>query len=422
MCQFTSFLYLLIASFGLCQSNAQTVINYDASSGYHLTVDALNYNVKGVAGEENLEILKDFGGNTIRNWSINKKTLDQAHKLGLKVVAGIWIQHMRHNDAYDYSDPRFIRKQRKKVESIVKKYKDHPALLAWGLGNEVELHVPEAMLETIWTEMNTLAKMVKSIDRNHPVMTAVAGFDAQKINDVKRFYPECDILGVNAYGFAPEVGELLLQYGWENPYMITEFGPMGPWEVDDKSEWGVANEESSHEKAKRYLLAYNIAVNESPRYCLGVFPFYWSSKQETTATWFGMFLKDGARLEAVDAIAYGWNGEYPENRVPEIHSIESSAKLKKIDPISIHTASIDVIDHENDPLKYRWVIMEESKEKSVGGDFERTPKSYPRSILENMGPEVKFKAPRKKGPYRLFAYVEDVNRGAATVNFPFYVK
>ena len=91
-----------------------------------------------------------------------------------------------------------------------KEYKDHPALLAWGLGNEVELHVPEELLETIWTEMNTLAKLVKSLDGNHPVMTAVAGFDAQKIIDVKRYYPECDILGVNAYGFAPKVGELLL--------------------------------------------------------------------------------------------------------------------------------------------------------------------------------------------------------------------
>ena len=33
---------------------------------------------------------------------------------------------------------------------------------------------------------------------------------------------------------------------------------------------------------------------------------------------------EGNHLEAVDAIAYGWNGEYPENRVPEIHSIEFS--------------------------------------------------------------------------------------------------
>ena len=148
-------------------------------------MDGQDYEVKGVAGEKNLEILKDFGGNTIRTWAIDKKTLDKAHDLGLKVVAGIWVQHMRHDDKYDYTDPKFIQKQRKKVESIVKKYKDHPALLAWGLGNEVELHVPEELLETIWTEMNTLAKLVKSLDGNHPVMTAVAGFDAQKIIDIK---------------------------------------------------------------------------------------------------------------------------------------------------------------------------------------------------------------------------------------------
>lgn len=66
--------------------------------------------------------------------------------------------------------------------------------------------------------------------------------------------------------------------------------------------------------------------------------------------------------------------------------------------------------------------MDESKVKSVGGDFEPTPKSYPRLILETDGPKVKFKAPRKKGPYRLFAYAEDDNRAAATVNFSFYVK
>ena len=422
MCRFNLYACVLFYFCNFFLLEGQSVVKYDSLFGYQLSVDGEDYVVKGVAGEKNLEILKDFGGNTIRTWTIDKKTLDKAHNLGLKVVAGIWLQHMRHDDKYDYTDPRFIRKQRKKVESIVRKYKDHPALLAWGLGNEVELHVPEELLETIWTEINTLAKLVKSLDIKHPVMTAVAGFDAQKINDVKRFYPECDILGVNAYGFAPNVGELLLEYGWEKPYMITEFGPKGPWEVDHKCDWGAAIEETSHEKAKRYLKAYSSAMNESPRYCLGVFPFYWSSKQETTTTWFGMFLKSGARLEAVDAMVYSWNGEYPENRVPEIHSIESSAKYKEVACNSVHSAVIDVIDHENDSLKYNWVIMEESKVKSIGGDYERTPKSYPRLILEKNGSVVKFKAPRKKGPYRLFAYVEDDNRGAATVNFPFYVK
>lgn len=420
MFRFSLHLSVFLISCYSCLLNAQTTVNYDPTSGYHFSVDGQAFKVKGVAGEDHFETLKRYGGNTIRTWSISKKVLDKAHHQGLKVVAGIWIQHMRHD--YDYNDKKFIQKQRKLVESTVKKFKDHPALLAWGLGNEVELHVPDDMLETIWCEMETLAKIVKSIDSEHPVMSAVAGFDADKINHIKQYYPSIDILGVNAYGFAPEVGALLLKYGWEKPYMITEFGPMGPWEVADKSDWGVSIEETSHEKAERYKLAYNTANNESPLYCLGTFPFYWGSKQETTSTWFGMFLKDGSRLEAIDAMAYCWNGEYPLNRVPEIHSIESSAKLKTVPRKSIHTASITVIDHENNPLKYRWVLMEESKEKSIGGDFERTPKSYPRLILKNSGADVKFKAPHKKGPYRLFAYVEDDNDGAATANFPFYVR
>ena len=423
MHRFKIFTFYLLFLSGFYALEGKTSIENDSKVGYFLSVDGKRFNVKGAASEgDHLRILKDFGGNTIRTWAIDEKTLDAAHKMGLKVVAGIWLEHMRHDVDYDYNDDEFINKQREKVVSLVKKFKDHPALLAWGLGNEVELHVPNDMLKTIWSEVNTIAELVKSVDPNHPIVTSVAGFNQQKINYIKQYYPLCEILGVNGYGFAHKVGKLLLEYGWEKPYMITEFGPLGTWEVGDKTDWGVVIEESSHEKAERYLRAYNAAMNESPNYCLGVFPFFWSNKQETTSTWYGMFLKNGARTEAVDAMAYAWNGEYPDNRVPEIHSISSSAKFKEVKRWSTHTADIQVIDHEDDPLEYTWVIMDESKVKSVGGDFEPTPKSYPKLILENNGNKVKFKTPWRKGPYRLFAYVEDDNRGAATVNFPFYVK
>ena len=126
--------------------------------------------------------------------------------------------------------------------------------------------------------------------------------------------------------------------------MITEFGPIGPWEVgDDKADWGAAIEESSHEKAKRYPLAHETAIAEKPRRCLGTFPFYWGFKQETTSTWFGMLLPNGAHLEAVDTMAEAWTGRLPTNRVPEIHSLNSSAKLKKVKKSSLHKAYIKVI-------------------------------------------------------------------------------
>ena len=50
-----------------------------------------------------------------------------------------------------------------------------------------------------------LADMVKSLDRSHPVVTSIAGCNEEKINDIKRYYPACDILGVNGYGFAPRL-------------------------------------------------------------------------------------------------------------------------------------------------------------------------------------------------------------------------
>ena len=399
-----------------------TVIEFSQDKGYHFLVDGEPFAVKGVAGNRYLDRLHSFGGNTMRTWSIEglgEEFLDKAHSLGIKVVAGIWVEHARHG--YDYSDKSFVRKQRRQVESIVKEFKDHPAILAWGLGNEVELHLSDEDAEAMWEEMNTLALIVKKADPDHPIMSAVAGFDQKKINMLQKHFPELDIIGANAYGFAPRVGVLLKEYGWEKPYMITEFGPIGPWEGVGESAWGAPIEETSHQKSKRYWDAQVAAMEEDSAYCLGAFPFYWGNKQETTSTWFGMFLPGGEHLEAVDRISYSWNQRYPQNRVPEIKAIHSDAQLETIKRRSLQSASVDVIDHEGDTLMYQWVIMDESKAKSVGGDYEKTPTAYPKLILSTSGSSVDFKAPRKKGAYRLFVYVKDTNNGAATANFPFYV-
>ena len=53
--------------------------------------------------------------------------------------------------------------------------------------------------------------------------------------------------------------------------------------------------------------------------------------------------------------------------------------------------------------------MDESQEES-GGDFEKPRLLYPKLILSTNGSNVDFKAPRKKGAYRLFVYVR-YNKG-----------
>ena len=289
--KFSLFLSLFIISTAYTHSIwGDTIIERSKEHGYRFLVNGEPFKVKGVAGYRYLKELKAYGGNTMRTWSIEaqgEEFLDKAHSLGIKVVAGIWVQHARHG--YDYSDKSFVRKQRRQVESIVKEFKDHPAILAWGLGNEVEIGLSDEDAEAMWEEMNTLALIVKKADPDHPIMSSVAGFDQEKINMLQKHFPELDIIGANAYGFAPRVGVLLKEYGWEKPYMITEFGPIGPWEGVAESEWGAPIEETSHQKAKRYWDAQVAAMEEDSEYCLGTFPFIGATSKRPLPLGLGCF-------------------------------------------------------------------------------------------------------------------------------------
>ena len=108
-----------------------------------------------------------MGGNTFRTWGAQEldetingmPLLDYADSLGLKVIAGIWIGHERHG--FDYTSKQQIDQQRDHVRETIRKHKSHPALLAWGLGNEMEGPADDGSNTRIWKELNELAKIVK---------------------------------------------------------------------------------------------------------------------------------------------------------------------------------------------------------------------------------------------------------------------
>ena len=112
----------------VCSAKADpVVIVQNDLKNYELLVDGLPYYVNGVGGTQNLELFKELGGNTIRTWGIDQleaevngtPILDYFHELGLKVVAGIWVEHERHG--FDYSDPAQIKDQRAIIRGAVKK-------------------------------------------------------------------------------------------------------------------------------------------------------------------------------------------------------------------------------------------------------------------------------------------------------------
>ena len=386
------------------------------------------YFVKGAGGSKYLDRLVAAGGNSIRTWHAGqlKLTLDDAKEHGLTVAAGLWLGHERHG--FKYSDAQAVTKQKEEVRQAVLANQSHPALLLWGIGNEMEGdgHDPQ-----IWQAVNDIAKMIKEIDPYHPTMTVIAGTGEDKIRQLRQFCPDIDVIGINMYGDLSGLPAALKKQELDRPYILTEFGPTGWWQVA-KTPWGEEIEPTSTEKAKTYLDSYRAAVASQRRSCLGSYAFMWGSKQEHTRTWFGMFLPSGEPTGVVDAMQFAWTGSWPANRCPEIAKLDAGisggpppapAGATQVYPPRTELACrADARDPEGGVLKVVWELRSASSDKRSGGDREEEPPAHPDAIVRADGLTATIRTPPAAGPYRVFVYVFDEKGNAATANLPILVK
>src|SRR5262245_56082046 len=104
-------------------------------TGYHLLRDGRPYVSKGGGGRVYLDALKEAGGNSLRTWGEDdlEPLLDQANELGLTVTVGIWLRQERQG--FNYADADSVRREVEKARAFFRRYRRHPALLLWGLGN-----------------------------------------------------------------------------------------------------------------------------------------------------------------------------------------------------------------------------------------------------------------------------------------------
>jgi len=420
-----------VLGFG-CTAKKNTPLNSDITKaeirltqeGYRIFLDGEPFYVKGagVGTGTSAKDLAGHGANAARTWSTQngQMILDQAHEQGLKVMMGIWVGLERHG--FDYDDEAAVKKQREDIQKKVEKLKDHPALLCWGIGNELN---HEATNLKVWNAVNDISKMIHKIDPYHLTSTTLAGMSKELADEIGERASDLDFLSIQLYATIDGLGDIIRSSGYTGPLLVTEWGATGYWEVPETA-WGAPIENHSSKKADLYLNRYQNAITAQAQQVMGSFVFLWGHKQERTPTWFGMHLPDSTETESVDMMHYAWMGKWPANRTPRLIGFTLEDKVAtdniKLRVGDTYSAQVDCTDPDDDALTYRWEIMIESTSNKTGGDAEYIPPVVKGLFPENAGSKTSFTAPSQIGAYRLFVYVYDGNNHAAHANIPFWVE
>jgi len=398
------------------------------SQNYQLSVDGNPFYIKG-AGLElgSIKSLADYGGNAFRTWRVDNgeksglEILDEAQRYGLMVCMGLDVARERHG--FDYSDKQAVAQQLAAIEQDILALKDHPALLMWGIGNELNLRHSNPK---VWNAVDDISKMIHRLDPNHPTTTMLAGAEPEVIKLVVARCPDLDLLSFQLYGEIDQLPDYLSQSGFSGAYTVSEWGATGHWE-SACTDWDRPFEANSSVKAGCYQQRYIDYIAADRRQCLGSFVFLWGQKQERTPTWYGVFLEQGQHTESAQVMGTLWTSQAPEQPVArllalDIEGLQAPASIYLTEQKN-YAARVTVDYQQPETLSYHWELLKEVDKKleSDGGDFEPRPETVWHQRGDSSLDRVEFPAPAP-GEYRLFVLVVDSHGGAATANLPVLVE
>ncbi len=409
-------IYSFLVASALAMAAGAGVVRLEGGAGsWTLLRDGRPFFIRGAGGGADKALLKRLGGNSFRTWGADDidEQLAVAKKLDLTVMCGFWLGHAEHG--FDYTNAAALEETRQNVLATVRRVKDHPNLLCWALGNEMEMNNPHR--KEMWTFIDKLAAEVKAIDPNHPVTSVVAEIPEQTLEEFKTLCPHLDFLGINSYGGAASVGERWRKAGMTKPYVLTEYGAHGSWE-GPKNGWGLALEPTSAEKGRQFAAAYAASIaSERGRNCLGGYAFTWGWKVEATPTWHGMLLPDLTRLASVEAVQTAWGVAKVANRCPVAEPLVVSSD-DLADAATTVEASVAARDPDGDRLTYRWELLSDTGDYDTIGTGLAVPDGWDGAIVAGQGtPKATVKLPGG-GTYILYCYVFDGKGNAAYANRP----
>jgi len=391
------------------------------SGRYTLLRNGQPYFIKGAAGYSYFDRLKAYGGNSVRVWHTDnaQQVLDSAQRHGLTVTLGLWLA--REREGFNYYDKDLVNQQLQELKQVVQQYKDHPALLMWGIGNEL---YAEGSNVKVWDAVNQVAEMIHEVDPDHPTTTTVMNVPHKVVNLINRRCPALDVLSINSFAAMNGLRDELASTDWKGPYIISEFGARGYWE-SYVTWWMAPIEQTSSEKAEFARRHYLQTVAADSSHCLGSYVFMWGYKQETTPTWFSLMSEKGEETGLVQEMRQLWGDTTTLNKAPYIAYITLDKRFANdhiyLKPNQTYESAAFTFDPEQDSLQLHWEVLPEAEVRDGNADKQQKPAPLQGLLRPQDGKQVMLKTPEREGAYRLFVYVYDGHNHMATANIPFFV-
>ncbi|MEM6686365.1 MAG: glycoside hydrolase family 2 TIM barrel-domain containing protein [Bacteroidota bacterium] len=404
-------LYILLFSCSFCVHAQVTIIKKEAT--WQLLVDGQPFSVKGATfGHENdvanydtyFKDLQQLGVNTLRTWATGKNTkafLDAAEKYNIKVMVGIWMRHgrpgMEDDDSFNYlKDSQGMEDMYNIAIQVVENYKSHPAVLAWGVGNEVYLNMAtDAEKEAYSKFLERVCSNIKKIDKNHPISSTEAwtfGLDWWQ-----KYVPSIDIYGLNCYGAGANfLQEELQKRNIDKPYVITEFNVTGEWDIENLKN-GVKVEPSDEEKYTAITNGYRNWIQTKSQ-CLGVYVFHYADGNDFMSPW--LFTHhNGLYRPTYWGIRKAFTGKEPTNQIPKINTFDISDETLQGD--AWIPVNLDVSDAENETLDIRFYYNQRL------GSRKRRNQVNTLTHRGSLAEGFEIQIPKEHGPVKIYVNVQD---------------
>ncbi|QNT97955.1 F5/8 type C domain protein [Streptomyces griseofuscus] len=396
---------------------ASGAVKVEGTQGnWRLTVGGQPYTVKGVTwgpaasdAPTYLPDVKAMGANTIRTWGTDgssKTLLDAAAANGIRVINGFWLQPGGGPGAggcVDYvTDTTYKNAMLTEFAQWVDAYKSHPATLMWNVGNESVLGLQncysgsqlEAERNAYTSFVNDVAKKIHSIDPDHPVTSTDAWTGAWPY--YKRNAPDLDLYAVNSYSNVCKVRQDWLDGGYTKPYIITETGPAGEWEVPDDVN-GIPDEPTDIQKADAYTKAWN-CVTGHQGVALGATLFHYGTEHDFGGVWFNL-VPDGLKRLSYYAVKKAYTGSTAGDNTPPVISNMTADLASSAPAGGEFTVHADVRDPDGDPITYKVFLS---------GNYANGDKRLVEAQWRSTGNGTfVVTAPQKLGVWKVYLQAED---------------